>query len=308
MDHVGKMIIAVNTPDRQLANIVSEYFYYRYFDFPQKTTSMGPNLKYSTGSSRDTIFFNMIARMTSGEFPSFRGNQPELPEVTDYVEQRYKLRAPNEVINILFLAKNAAISVYDATNDPSSRYVSNRTLESIYEFCKEKFVALGYHDSRQFIGSYMDARKELELTVDSLFTKALNEHPAASSLHRLLPLLGVELAEACVAEVENQESPYPRSAIAFSGWMAMRQSMPSENMDVIAESMMLQPIDRTWGGLMAVVSSPSTGDSTLNKMADWLYDHEKGAYLTKLITRNPSSSKQTREKALRNYKDKEIII
>ena len=88
----------------------------------------------------------------------------------------------------------------------------------------------------------------------------------------------------------------------------MRQSMPSKDMEAIAKSMMLQPIDRTWGGLMAIASSPSTGDSTLSELADWLYDHEKGAYLTKLITRNPASSKQTKEKALRNYRDKEIII
>jgi hypothetical protein len=269
---------------------------------------MGPNLKYSTGSSRDTIFFNMIARMTSGDFPAIRGGKPELPEVMDYVERRYNLKVPNEAINLLFLAKNAAISLFDATNDPSTRYVSYHTLESIYEFCKEKLVALGYDDSRRFVGSYMDARKALELTVDSLFTKALNEHPAAPGLSRILSLSSIELAEACLAEVEDKDSPYPQSAIAFSGWLAMRHSVPSRDMDAIAKSMMLQPIDRTWGGLMAVVSSPSTSDSTLSELADWLYDHEKGAYLTKLITRNPASSNQTREKALRNYKDKEIII
>ena len=269
---------------------------------------MGPNLKYSTGSSRDTIFFNMIARMTSGEFPAIRGDKPELAEAKDYVEQRYNIKAPDEAINILFLAKNAAISLYDAKNDPSIRYVSYHTLESIYELCKEKLVALGHDDSRQFVASYMEARKELEYTVDSLFTKALNEHPAAPSLSKIVSRSGVELAEACQAEVEDQDSPYPQSAIAFSGWMAMRQSIPSSGMDAIAKSMMQQPIDRTWGGLMAVVSSPSTSDSTLNELADWLYSHEKGAYLTKLITRNPSSSQQTREKALGYYKQKEIIV
>ena len=306
--HVESMIFDVNTPDRQLANNISEYFYYRYFDFPQKTTTMGPNLKYSTGSSRDTIFFNMISRMTSGKFPATRGNHPELPEATDYVSGRYGITAPNSAIDLLFLTKNAAISVFDATRDPSTRYVSHRTLDAIYAFCKSKFVTLGYKDSYEYIDAYKAARNELELSVDTLFTMALNEHPAKQELARFLNLSGSDLAKEFVAEVKDQQVKYPQSTIAFGGWLAMRESLPAQYMEQMAESLMQQPIDRTWGGLMAVVCSPSTADNTLSKLADWLYVHEKGAYLTKLITRNPSSSSQTKEKALSNYKEKEIII
>lgn len=79
-------------------------------------------------------------------------------------------------------------------------------------------------------------------------------------------------------------------------------------MEKIADELMKQPLDRSWGALMAVVCCPYTPDSTLSELADWLYEHEKGAYLTKLITRNTNASPETRSKAVRYYKDKEIII
>ena len=305
---VEQMVIDINTPDRQLANIISEYFYYRYFDFPQKTTPMGPNLKYSTGSSRDTIFFNMIARMTTGQFPAIRDTQPELPEVMRHASEHYGLPAPVEAVNLMFTAKNAAISLFDATNDPSNKYVSYKSVASIYDFCRVKFTALGYRNSSDFVGGYMNARREIELTVDTLFTKSLEEHLASPQLTAILSLDNEYLPAACIKEINDHSSAHPQSLVALSAWMTMRSRASQEDMHAIAENMMSQPINRVWGGLMAVACSIDTADQTLSRLADWLYVNEKGAYLTKLITRNPSSSESTKSKALKYYKDKEIII
>lgn len=305
---VEMMIERINTPDRQLANNISEYFYYRYFDFNQKTTSLGPNLKYSTGSTRDTIFFNMVSRMSTGSFPATRGNEPELAEVLKDTESRYGLKPPLEAVNLLFIVKNVAISIYDATGDIRSKYVSHVSLEAIFDYCKPKFQALGYKNYSQFIDGYMAARKEIEFTVDTLFTKALEEHPANHQIEKLLELSGVTLTEACVKEIETENSLYPQSLIALGAWLMMRNGAPDKDMNQIAESMMLQPIDKVWGGLMAVACSPNTPDSALSRLSDWLFENEKGAYLLKLITRNPSSSEQTRAKAKDYYRAKEIVI
>lgn len=59
---------------------------------------------------------------------------------------------------------------------------------------------------------------------------------------------------------------------------------------------------------MAAACSPDISDAKLSELVDWLYEAEKGAYLLKLITRNPKSSEDTRGKALRYYKYKEIIV
>lgn len=304
--HVEQMIDEVNTQDRQLANNISEYFYYRYFDFPQKTTPIGPNLKYSTGSSRDTIFFNMIARMGSGSFPATRSTEPELAEVLRYTEEHYGLKAPREAINLMFIAKNAAISVYDKTSDERSKYVSSYGLEAIYDFCEAKFKALGIKDATHFISAYSAARQEIEFTVDTLFTKALSEHPAASELEALLSLPPSELAAACISP-DTRSSEYRHSVTSLAAWLTMMSSPSPDDMGRIAAGLTEQPIEQVWGGIMAVVCSPATKDATLQELADWLYVNENGAYLTKLITRNPAASPETRQRALAYYRDKEII-
>ncbi len=306
-DDIEEMILEANTPDHQLANNISEYFFYRYFDFPNKKTDMGPNLKYSTGSSRDTIFFNMISRMSTGSFPAIRGESPELPEVMIDAEKRYGLRAPFEAANLLFTVKNAAISVYDMTGDVRNRYVSPTSLEAIYEFCKDKFQAWGINDSRQFIEAYSAARQELEYTVDTMLTKVLSDHPAAQSFGQVLRATPEELPELCL-ELIRGESEHPHSVASFSTWYASTGRVDGESMEKIANELMEQPLDRSWGALMAVACCPYTPDSTLSSLADWLYKNEEGAYLTKLITRNTNASPETRSKAIQYYKDKEIII
>lgn len=303
---VDQMILEANTPDHQLANIISEYFFYRYFDFPEKTTPMGPNMKYSTGSSRDTIFFNMISRMSTGDFPAVRGSQPELAQVMADSESRYGIRAPYRAVNLLFTVKNAAISVYDATGDPRSRYVSHVSLEAIYEFGKDKFRAWGIRDAQQFISDYAAARQELEYVVDTIFTKSVAEHPAAEGISKLLSASRDELPQACLDVIQGH-ADYPHSLAAFGTWLLTRDNPAGSDIDEVARALMGKPLDQSWGGLMAVACSSATPDNTLSQLADWLYVNEKGAYLTKLITRNRAASPETRAKALGYYRAKEII-
>lgn len=304
--HVEKMIVEASTVDRQLANNISEYFYYRYFDFPNKTTPMGPNLKYSSGSSRDTIFFNMISRMGSGVFPASRGKQPELAQALQYTENHFDIRPPYAAIDLMFIVKNAAISVYDATGDPRNRYVSSASLESIYDFCRDKFRAQGINDASEFVRIYGAARQEIELAVDTLFTRALSEHPAAAELAELLALPKKDLPRACINSVTSN-SKYPHSLTSFAAWLTIMSGPSGRDMNLIAESLVDGPLDKVWGGIMAVVCSSATEDYTLRNLAYWLSDNEKGAYLTKLITRNPSASSATKALASGYYKVKEII-
>jgi hypothetical protein len=76
----------------------------------------------------------------------------------------------------------------------------------------------------------------------------------------------------------------------------------------IDNSTMPKPLGQSWGGMMAVACSSATDDVTLSRLADWLYENEKRAYLTKLAARNPSASAATKAKALQNYRDKEINV
>jgi hypothetical protein len=196
--------------------------------------------------------------------------------------------------------------VYDATGDPRSRYVSPTSLASIYAFGKDKFKAWGIKDDAQFIDTYSSARQELELAVDTIFTKSLSEHPASTELSTLLAAEKGQRATACIASL-TEHNDYPHAVASMGAWLAMTENPPAADMDTIANLLMQKPLDESWGGLMAVACSPATSDLTLSRMADWLYDNERGAYLTKLITRNTSASSTTKAKALTYYRNKEII-
>jgi len=304
---VEQMILEANTQDHQLANNISEYFFYRYFDFPNKTTSMGPNLKYSTGSSRDTIFFNMISRMSTGDFPAVRGATPELLGVMEDAEQRYGISVPYNAVNLIFTVKNAAISVFDKTGDPRSRYVSPHSLESIYEFSKDKYSTWGIHSSRQFIEAYSAARQELELAVDTLFTKSLADHPASKEFSSILSIPGKELPVE-IPDIIIKGSDFSHATNTLATWLATANNPSASDMKKIADALIDLPLDKSWGALMAVACSPHTPDATLQQLSTWLYKHERGAYLLKLITRNTSASATTKSEAIMRYRDKEIIL
>lgn len=243
-DVIADMIREVNTEDRQHANNICEYFYYRYFDFPQKTTDKGPNLKYSAGSSRDTIFFNMMARIETGDFPAFRDDKPEMLSVMKHAEDRYGITPPIDATNLIFTVKNAAISVFDKTNDPRSRYVSHESLELIYDFCRDKFSAMGYGDANKFIEVYKSARRELEYSVANLFTAVINNHPEVESFKRIVNMSSNELSDYCQKLAADPERENPQSLISFSTWMLMRLRPDTASMDAVTTSLMGQKIDR----------------------------------------------------------------
>jgi hypothetical protein len=139
-----------------------------------------------------------------------------------------------------------------------------------------------------------------------MLTKALSEHPAAGDINKLLNAPEDQLPQV-VLDAITSENEHPHSVAAFGTWLLNMGSPSGEDMDKIARVLMDKPLHQTWGAIMGVACSPATPDTTLSQLADWLYDNEKGAYLTKLITRNPAASPATRSKALANYRAKEII-
>ena len=253
------------------------------------------------------MFFNLVSRINTGRLPAVRGNDPELLEALLDAEERYDLRAPFESINLLFTVKNAAISVSDMQNDVRKRYASPESLAAIYDFGKEKFQAWGIKDERHFIETYSAARQELEQTVDTMMNKMLSDHPASESFEKILRASPEELPELCLASVTD-ESDYPHSVATFSTWYATTGRVNADYIVRITDELIKQPLDRSWGALMAVACCPYMPDSRLSSLADWLYEHEKGSYLMKLVTRNTNASAETKKKALAYYKEKVIVV
>ena len=302
-----ELVRDATTPDHLLATTISEYFFYRYFDFPNKATPMGPNMKYSAGSSRETMFFNLVCRVNTGIVPVDQGAAPELLDGMLDAEKRYGIRPPIEAIDLLFASKNAAVSVSDKYGDVRFKYASPESLAAIYEFGKERFYAKGFKDQRQFVDAFGNARRELEITVDLLLARTLADQPVTDTFKRILAASHSELPQ-LVVDLMKSEAQYPHAVTSFGAWFASTGRVSSADLVRITDELVRLPLERSWGGLMAVACCPTMPDDRLSTLLDWLYEHEKGAYLIKLISRNTSASAETRARARRYFKEKAIVI
>ena len=167
----------INTSDRQLANLLADHAYYHDFDFPQKRTPFGPNIKYSSGSARVMLLFDFVHRYVTGEVPAQRSGIPELEDALVTIEATLHRRAPRRAIELVLLVKCAAISTFDATGDPRAKHVSRRALSLVHEISSRRMASWGLRRADDLITAYAGARREIEATVDDLIAHVLDSHP-----------------------------------------------------------------------------------------------------------------------------------
>lgn len=305
-DDLRAAVRRANTPDRQLANFLAEHAYYHYFDFPQKRTSLGPNLKYSSGSARVTLFFDFVHRYVTGRVPAHRSGRPELEEALGTVEAELHRRAPRRPVELVLLVKCAAISTFDATGDPRAKHVSPRALSLVHEICSQRMAVWGLRHADDLVTAYGDARHEIEATVDALVAHILARHPCAD-VFRTVTEARIEHKAATGARAAAELSGWRRALLTHAAWQLTNARPPARLVRALADDLMEYPISDSWGGLMAVACSPTADDDTLRRLVIWLADHEPGAYLAKLVRRNPAASPQTRQLADAGHASREVL-
>ncbi|MDK3257014.1 nucleotidyltransferase domain-containing protein [Blastococcus capsensis] len=306
-DAVAAAIRATNTTQRQYANLISEYFYYRYFDFPWKTTDWGPNLKYSSGSSRTTLLLNFVHRIATHQFPAWRATTPELAAALAYLEQDRGRRTPRRAIDLILVAKNAAITSWYRTGDPSVRHVSRRTLGLIFEVARDRWDQLGLTSPARFADAYTTARAALEACVEQSVNACLLLHPRVAELRAITAMDPAELRDSCLHSAIGSPTD-ELFLVSFTAWRLSTTTSSPQDMAQLAATLATRPLSRVWGGVMAVACSPATDDTTMEFLTEWLADAEEGAYLTKLVSRNPSAGPATRAGALHSYQAKENVV
>jgi predicted nucleotidyltransferase len=295
-----------NTPDRQLANLLAEHAYYRFFDFPLKRTSFGPNLKYSSGSARVTLFFNFVHRYLTGEFPAQRSGRPELEDALVTIEAELHCRAPHRSVELILLVKCAAISVFDMTGDPRAKYVSRWALTLIHEICYQRFAVWGLRRADDLVSAYAEARHEIEATIDDLIVHILRNHPCAEGFLAVTEA-PIQHRAATGARLAAVTPMWRRALLTHAAWQLTTASPPARLVRALADELMERPAIDSWGGLMAVACSPTADDDTLRRLVTWLADNEPGAYLAKLVRRNPAASPLTRQLAHAGHMGREVL-
>ena len=303
---VGELVKAIGTYDRQVANFVSEYGYYHYFDFNWKRTTYGANLKYSSGSARVTLFFNFYNRILTGRFPAVRGQSPEFLDGLDASESRLGRPMPRREIDLIQVVKNTAISAYYKRGDRRLRYVSRHSLDTIFEICKPRFSNMGICDAQHFSETYYRARRAVEAGVVDLFGSVMACHPLAGVFAELGSTPPDAVAD-CSAIIADSNPGHKAAVLAVAAWSCVAQRPPSRVIKRLATSILDHGLEAGWGGIMAVACAPTADEDVFMGLLDWLELHERGAYLTKLIARNPTAAATVRRRATDSYRQRERV-
>lgn len=305
-DRLRSAVRCCNTPDRQLANLIAEHSYFHQFDFPLKRTALGPDLKYSRGSARVTLFFDFVHRYATSQVPAQRPSRPELEDALETAEGQLGYRSPRRAVELICLVKCAAISAYDATGDPRAKRVSRTALSLIHETCGGRMAAWGLPHVNDLLTEYANARHEIATTVDALVATVLADHPRADAFGAVanapIPHLAAEGARAA------EELPEWRHALLTQAAWLLTNARPGPDLvRALADELMEHPMADAWGALMAIACSPTADDETLRRFVSWLAVNERGAYLTKLVGRNPAASSATREIAQAGHASREVL-
>jgi hypothetical protein len=303
---IEREIVAASSRDRQLSNLIAEYFYWHCFDFHNKALRIGPNYKYSSGSSRVLVLVNYAYRLATGTLP-LGATTPELPRALTYFEGRLLARAPLRAIDLVLFVKDLAAGLFSTSGlDPRGRVASRSSLEYVYRVARDRFKSLGYRDHQELQESLRRSRCEVESFVGQALWGVINSE-IGPVLPQLLLFPAGTLGEACLASARGELGLYPRSFATLTAWLfAIRNPLPEEVSKLAVELVKL-PLENTWGAMMALITCPTVSDDVLSSLLDWLSSYEPGAYLSKLISRVPNSSASTRGRAIEAYVARENI-
>lgn len=304
---VVSLLAATNTYDRQHANLIVEHFYYRHFDFPDKRTPHGPNVKYSSGSARTTLFFNFFNRIVTGELPADRGDQPEFALGVHNAETLLGIPPITPAINLVQVVKNAAITTFNATHDIRQRHLSRTSLQVMFDLAQRRLRGLGLTDRNRFPDDYLRARHAVECAVLDVVGRTLGQHRSAGAL-RELQATPTALLPATFAAYADQFSPDAETILAFGAWLLVTR--PDASADHIANSarvLLARPSREARGALLALACSPATSVEVFGRLLGWARDQGAGAYMFKLIGRNGAAPLPLRREAMAMYLAAEIV-
>jgi len=247
-DPVPQAIQEASTVDRQLANIITEYYYWHYFDFPDKAKSRGSNYKYSSGASRTTIFFNLVYRLYTGNFPFDQlEGEPELVRSLQYIDCHLGILPPVRALDLILTVKNVAASLFHES-DPRSRFASDLSLRAVYLKCRRRLTSAGMADFESFRRSYHAARRKVESAVAATVSCTLSQYFGANYCAELCSLDTQSLLDLCIDHITSSATSHPRALVSLIAWLFFATKNPSRSQaQILAERLTREPLSEVLG-------------------------------------------------------------
>lgn len=303
---LARILEAANTKDRQIANLITEYYFFRYFDFPHKRNVHGPDLKYSSGSSRMILFANFFSRLAGNPLPARRTDGPEFLAGLEVAETLLGVPPPSTAIELIFVVKNAAFSAFLDTRDPRLRCVGRPALSAALERCGPRLRARGIRDVAEVECAYARARSELESYIHQLVSEALARHRSADVLGEIRDTPSVSRAALGVRRAD--EYPQDEAAIlAFTAWQVCLDRPSSIEVAKLAASIMRRGAKNIGGALTAIACCHATPESTLLEVIEWVRRENAGPYIPKIISRRSTASPALRKLSREAYQILEFV-
>lgn len=305
-DEVTGILETANTVDRQSANLITEYCFFRSFDFVRKRSIHGPDVKYSSGSSRMLLFTNFFSRLTGNALPARRTDGAEFLAGMEAATALLGIAPPIEDVDLILVIKNAAFSAFLETRDPRLRYVGPPALSAAFARCEPRLRALGMRNAADLVREYGSARAHLEDYIHRLVAGALARHRSAAVLDeiRVAPAasrtaLGIHLAD---------ENPQDEATIlACAAWSVCLDAPTAEGVAGLAAALLGRDAGRISGAMTAIACSPVVLDSTLGEVLHWAQQEDAGPYIPKIIGRRGDVSARIRLEALRVWSALEFV-
>jgi hypothetical protein len=291
LDRFETFAMDLNTEDRQVANLVSEYFFYSLFDFARKTTIHGENIKYSRGSSRYSLLLNFCYRIQTGNLPQHLRAESELRLSVESLFAGSELTEVNWALSVVFTCKASAAGL-KGTNGAQVLYYSDLTLDAIFSCARRRLASLDIRSETGFRDALAQARAIVESRTSRVVEQTLAEHSA----QRGLPWRSPEGSRGAYDTLIEHSAGLERSDTALLGWQAC---LGATSQDLLGLAKLVESLELriSYPLVMALLCSRNCTDeirSTL--LTSVANESDPSPYLVKMI-RDGSTAEALRNEA-----------
>ena len=174
-----------DTEEQKIKRFITEFGIFHLYDYKNKKTDYGENLKYDYGGSRDIIFLDWFYGINSEltkdtDQPFFKNGLIALEK--QKIISNIEVKELENAIELILLIKFTLLDKFRNSGDESLLYSSKKSLGQCYKQCKKVFEKLEIMNEDQLLNKYFTARMKLTDLINTLEKLMLSKDTETSEL------------------------------------------------------------------------------------------------------------------------------
>lgn len=175
-----KIITKDDTKKDKEQRLITEYGLLHLSDYRGRETEYGPNLKYDFGGSRDIVFLDWYYLLNNIDKEQQIDKSSSLAGLDLMEEKEIITPAEKEEvkssIELILLTKFALWSKNISEEDEKLLYLSDYSLESVYEDIEKLLLNKGIKDSKEYVKAYHKAKSRLHIAIKKASLEVLENN------------------------------------------------------------------------------------------------------------------------------------